>query len=201
MKVALTGGIGAGKSTACEIFLTLGVTVLSADSVARELVTPGSLLLKDIIEHFGQDYLNEDGSLNRDKLRETVFKDESERRWLEEHLHPEIRKTLEEKYQASTSPYCIIEVPLLTQENKQYYDRILTIDCDESQQIERTTYRDNLPEEQVKAMMSAQISREERIALSDDIITNEGNFQTLKEHITRVHEKYLELAKNIDQKN
>ena len=192
--VGLTGGIGSGKSEAARIFAGLGVPVIDTDAIAHELTAPGQSLLQSIINLFGNEFLNPDGSLNRAALREKVFADENARRQLEEILHPAIYdQVLQRVSQHPQAPYQVIAIPLLF-ENDRYRNlvqRSLLIDCDETLQVSRTSARSGLSASAVEAIMRAQLSRAERIGKADDIITNNRGLPELKKEIEELHQKYL----------
>jgi dephospho-CoA kinase len=193
--VGLTGGIGCGKSTVSQLFVELGVQVVDADIVAREVVQPGSVCLSAIAKHFGDSILLDSGELNRPLLRQRIFTDVAEKAWLDQLLHPAIRQQMLAQLAAITSPYALLVAPLLL-ENKlnQYVQRVLVIDVPEVLQISRTMRRDSSDEQHVKAIMAAQISRAERLKLADDIITNDGSVAQLAHQVASLHQRYLQLA-------
>lgn len=193
--IGLTGGIGSGKSEACRLFQVRGITVVDADIVAREVVAPGSLALQEISQHFGQEIIEADNSLNRKKLREIIFSNPAEKIWLEALLHPIINLDIRRQLAEASGPYAILASPLLL-ETKQFelVDRILVIDASEQLQIERASKRDTNNEAQIKAIMQTQLSRQERCARANDIIQNHGNIAELDEQIERLHQRYLELS-------
>ena len=201
--VGLTGGIGSGKSAAAAIFAKLGVTVINADSVAREVVEPGSEALKAIAKHFGQSILLNDGSLDRVALRKKIFSDaessSTAKQWLEALTHPLINQRiiehLNKKKTDSETDYRILESPLLMETNQHnLVDRLLLIDIPKSLQIERTMARDQNTEEQVDAIIAAQMSREDKQLLANDKIENTGTLVELEQQILALHSQYQELA-------
>ena len=197
--VGLTGGIGSGKSAAAAIFSDLGVTVVNADIVAREIVEPGSDALAQIANHFGQDILLPDGGLNRALLRHKVFTDPSERAWLEQLTHPLIGMRIAEQLDGypleGKPPYRILESPLLLETaQRELTQRILLIDVSEQVQIERTMQRDNNNAEQVKAIIAAQLPRDKKLKLADDIIENNGTLNELQQAVEQQHKHYLALV-------
>ena len=197
LRIGITGGIGSGKSTAANLFAQLGVTVINLDQISRDVVKPGSPTLTEIQLHFGSTILSDDGTLNRQKLREIVFQNDSERIWLEDLLHPLIRKKQEDLIQSAQSSYVVIEIPLLTENNLQKtVDRVLVIDAAEQDQIYRAAMRDDTDKDQISAILKSQASRQERLAIADDVIENSGTMEALSEMVSQLHEKYLELAKN-----
>lgn len=195
--VGLTGGIGSGKSTVAQYFIELGITCIDADLTAREVVQPGKPALDAISQHFGEAILLADGSLDRRKLREKIFTNPSDREWLNELLHPLIRQRMLQQCQQADSPYCILMVPLLFENNLQsLVQRTLVIDIDEATQIRRTMQRDKTTKEQVKAIIATQCSRQQRLALADDVIinTDEVTPAQRQDRVRSLHQTYLLLA-------
>jgi dephospho-CoA kinase len=193
--VGLTGGIGCGKSAVSDRFEALGAPVIDADRVARELVEPGQPALQQIAERFGAAMINADGTLDRARLRSTVFADPNARQALESLLHPRIRATMRERLQALDSAYAILAIPLLLETGQaRDVDRVLVVDCSESDQVARVTLRDNVDEAQARAILAAQTPRQKRLEHADDIIDNTGTLDALQPQIDRLHAKYLELA-------
>lgn len=195
MIVGLTGGIGSGKSEVSSRFERLGIEVVDADVIAREVVTPGSFALHKIVEHFGNGILFSSGHLDRKKLREFIFEDPSEKIWLENLLHPIIRTETIAQLRRSQSAYTILSSPLLL-ETDQYklVDRILVVDANEQLQVERASSRDTSNPDQIKKIMATQMNREARCAKADDIIHNHGDLQELQQQIELLHSRYLNLA-------
>ncbi|WP_041210677.1 dephospho-CoA kinase [Aeromonas jandaei] len=194
--VAITGGIGSGKTTIANQFAELGIDVVDADVIAREVVESGSPALAAIADHFGPDVITPDGQLDRRRLREQVFSDPSAKAWLNALLHPLIRSEMQHQCAAARSPYCLLVVPLLV-ENKLtgLANRVLVVDVDEATQIERTCRRDGVTTEQAKAIIAAQASRSERLAAADDVIENgNGSEMAIKARILTLHETYLAFA-------
>lgn len=195
MIVALTGGIGSGKSTVLQMFRQLGVPVSSADDIARDLINDHFEIKKAIIDHFGEAFLDADGNVDRPKLRQTIFTDPPARVWLDNLLHPKIRIAMLDFAQHIDAPYCVIEIPLLLEANMQdCADIILTIDCTEQQQIERTMQRDNDSQAAVQRIIDSQITRGERLAWSDDVIENTGDLRFLQQQVEMYHQRYLAIA-------
>lgn len=203
--VGLTGGIGSGKSTIAELFAELGVPVIDADLVARQVVEKGSPLLAEIAAHFGPEILLEDGALNRAALREKVFNHESEKQWLNQLLHPAIRHEMLRQLAAQQAPYCIFMVPLLIENNlTALCQRILVIDVLEHTQVERAGQRDNNQVEQIKRIMQSQVSRQERLKYADDVINNNedliAGLPQLKQKVLDLHHLYLQLAEKFNER-
>lgn len=194
--VGLTGGIGSGKSEAARVFAELGVPVVDTDRIAHALTAIGQPVLQEIAEAFGGDMLNADGSLNRARLRECVFAAPEARQRLEQLLHPRIRERARQQLeQNAAAPYQIVVVPLLFETGGYagMIARSLVIDCDEAQQLARVTQRSGLSEAQARAIMAAQLPREQRLALADDVIENNGDLTSLAAKIREMHEKYKRL--------
>jgi dephospho-CoA kinase len=193
--LGLTGGIGSGKSAAAQCFVDLGVHLVDADNAARWVVEPGRPALAQIAEHFGAGVLQADGTLNRSALRELIFKDPQQRVWLEGLLHPLIREEIRQYLARAESAYAILVSPLLLETSQhQMVQRVLVIDVPESVQIERTVLRDRTNEDQVRAILKAQASREERLSRADDVIVNDRDPAWLKSEVERLHHFYLTLC-------
>jgi len=194
-RIGLTGGIGSGKSTVAAKFRRLGVTVIDADDVARQVVEPGTDALRQIAAHFGKQVLQQDGSLDRARLRQLVFADETGRRWLEGLLHPLIRREIGTQLDQADSPYAILVSPLLVESGQSaLVDRVLVIDVPVEVQIERTMKRDANSRDQVERIIAAQMPREERLAAADDIFDNAVAPEASDAAVERLHQQYLKLA-------
>ena len=202
--VGLTGGIGSGKSTIAGLFAELGVPIVDADLVARQVVEKGSPLLAEIATHFGPEILLEDGALNRAALREKVFNHESEKQWLNQLLHPAIRHEMLQQLAAQRMPYCIFMIPLLI-ENKltALCQRILVVDVSEQTQMTRASKRDNNQLALIKNIMQSQVTRSERLQHADDVINNDADLSEslpqLKQKVLDLHHLYLQLAEKFDE--
>jgi dephospho-CoA kinase len=193
--VGLTGGIGSGKSTVVELFAKKGVSIIDADKITRDLTLPYQPALLKIVEHFGKDILHTEGTLNRAKLRKIIFDNPEEKQWLEKLLHPLVRIAMIHQAETSTSPYCIAVIPLLFETEKNpLINRTLVVDIDEEIQINRTIQRDQSSKEEVMAILKAQISREKRLAMADDVIDNTHNFEELVPQVEKLHRLYLLIA-------
>ena len=198
LTIGLTGGIASGKSTVSHYFSQLGITIIDADEVARDVVSVGQPALEDLTHHFGPTILNDNGTLNRKKLRNIIFDDDNERQWVERLLHPIIRKKMKESIGQATSPYCIMAIPLIVESQPNpLLDRILVVDCPKELQIQRVQMRDNISNDDAIKIVNAQATREERLAIADDVIENSSNEEQLKEDVDRLHQHYLELAKKM----
>ena len=203
--VGLTGGIGSGKSTIAELFAELGVPIIDADLIARQVVEKGSPLLAEITAHFGPKILLEDGALNRAALREKVFNHESEKQWLNQLLHPAIRHKMLQQLAAQDAPYCIFMVPLLI-ENKltALCQRVLVVDVSKQTQMTRASKRDNNQLALIKNIMQSQVSRSERLQHADDVINNDADLSEslpqLKQKVLDLHHLYLQLAEKFNER-
>jgi dephospho-CoA kinase len=192
--VGLTGGIGCGKSEAARMFAKLGVPIVDVDVIARHLTTAGQPVLQEIISAFGTEFLGADGNLNRAAMREKVFTDIAARKDLEGIMHPAIYdQALLELSQNKSAPYQILAISLLFENNRYKNDvsRSLVIDCDEALQVSRTMQRSGLTEQVVRGIMAAQVSRDIRRKLADDLIENNGSIEELSKKIAEIHEKYI----------
>jgi len=195
--IGLTGGIGSGKSTVANEFKALGVEVVDADLVAREVVAPGQPALAVIELYFGKEVIDESGGLNRAMLRQIIFSSDQKKQWLNNLLHPLIREALLAQLAQAESQYVILEAPLLL-ENKltQYTDFTLVVDVPETLQIERAMQRDNNSRSQIQAIIDAQISRSERRQQADYIIDNsKSDLVALKEQVKMLHLQFLSIQK------
>ncbi len=197
-RVGLTGGIASGKSTVARLFGALAVPVIDTDRVAREVVEPGQPPLERLVERFGTSILTPDGHLDRPKLREIVFSDPRARADLEALIHPAIGTAVEALSKAAGGPYQILVIPLLVEKGLMgQVDRVLVVDCDEELQIRRLQARDGSTPEQARAILDAQVSRAARLKAAHDVITNEGEISALREPVSRLHARYLELARAV----
>ncbi|CAK2001271.1 dephospho-CoA kinase [Vibrio crassostreae] len=194
--IGLSGGIASGKTTVANLFNEhFNIDIVDADIVAREVVALGSDGLKQITEHFGESILLEDGTLNRSRLRELIFSNPKEKQWLNDLLHPIIREKIDSDLSKITSPYGLLVAPLLVENQMQgMTDRVLIVDVPAEVQIERTMSRDNVSREQVASILKSQASREQRLAVADDVIKNHTKNQELLPQITDLHQKYLAIS-------
>lgn len=193
--LGLTGGIGSGKSAAASHFGSLGVHLVDADQAARWVVEPGRPALAHIVDRFGEQILQGDGALDRAALRARIFQAPEERQWLEQLLHPLIREEIRTVLDEARSPYAILVSPLLVESaaQRQMSQRVLVVDVPEQVQIQRTVQRDQVPEEQVRAILQAQASREERLRHAHDVLVNDRDLAWLQREVGRLHEFYLTL--------
>lgn len=194
--IGLTGGIGSGKSTVANLFEQRGVAIIDTDVIAHQLTTPDGLAIAQIRAAFGDDFIDASGALNRNKMRAAVFADPDTKVRLESILHPLIRQAADRAAREAQAPYVIFVVPLLVESGRwwQRIARLLVVDCPEELQIQRVVERNAMTREQVLAIMATQTSREARLAKADDIIVNDGAFDTLEQEVDRLHALYLALA-------
>lgn len=193
--IGLTGGIGSGKSTVGTLFNALGITVIDADQLTRQLVEPGKPAYHSIVKKFGYSILKSDKTIDRAKLRHLIYQDADTKKWIESLLHPLVRKLMSTQAATSKSPYTILMIPLLLEsEPNPLIDRILVVDCDEKIQIDRVKSRDHFSEEEVKRILACQVSRTDRLKKADDIIINLTDLTSLKDQITKLHSFYLSLC-------
>ncbi len=197
--VGLTGGIGSGKSTVAGVFAELGVEIIDADVVAREVVEPPSTALDAIRARYGAEILTADGALDRPRMRQLVFADEAERAWLEDLLHPLIEERIRQGIAGCDSPYCMLVSPLLLETSqRRLVDRVLVVDVSRQTQLQRSLLRDQSERATVEAIIDAQASREERLRAADDVIDNEGAKNSLTAHVRELHARYLSLSETHD---
>lgn len=195
--VGLTGGIGSGKSAATAIFEDLGIDVVDADLASREAVLPGSKALDQIQKKFGNEILLEDQSLNRARLREIIFDNSEDKTWLEQLLHPEIRHIIQSKLENSSSEYVILVSPLLFETDQhEFCNTTILIDSSLNSQVSRTSKRDSVSEDSVKKIISAQMSRDDKLKIAKIVINNDDSLEQLESNVKKVHENLMkEIAK------
>lgn len=194
-RVALTGGIASGKSVVAHMFAELGVPVIDTDVIAREVVQPGEAALDEIRERFGERVVDAAGGLDRARLRKLVFADEGSRLDLEAILHPRIGSETRRQAAAAGGDYQIIVVPLLTGSALlEFVDRVLVVDCEENTQIGRLLARDAESVAQARRILAAQASRDERLAIADDVIGNDGSLEDVRRQVNALDADYRRLA-------
>ena len=194
--VGLTGGIASGKSTVGNLFQTLGASLIDADEVAREVVMPGQPTLGQLVAVFGEEILDAEGRLNRQRLRDMAFGDPALRRRLDTIMHPAIGLRMQEHLRQAQGPYVILMVPLLVETGQhRLVNRVLVVDVPEAVQIERLMARDGVSREQARQALAAQSTRAQRRAAADDVLSNAGTPEDLAEPVRRLHHTYLRLAK------
>ncbi len=197
LKIGLTGGIGSGKTTVTEHFSSLGIPIIDADLIAREITAAGQPALQEISTLFGKQIIDNNGQLKRRELREIIFSNPEKRQQLEAILHPLIRQRMLERSHTvcRKAPYCILSIPLLLESRwKNRLDRILVVDTPEPQQLQRTMQRDHIDEKSAQAIIGSQISRQARLQAADDTIENSDSINDLQDKIEQLHLKYLKLA-------
>ena len=195
--IGITGGIGSGKTAVTDRFQARGITIADADVASREVVQPGMPALEAIAEHFGPEVIQADGTMDRAAIRKIVFAEPDERKWLESVTVPAIMNNLREVLNRSTSPYSLLMLSSGTRQSP-LVQRSLVVDAPPELQISRVMARDANDEEQVRAIMAAQPSRETRLEYADDVIINDGSFERLDEVVQVLHEKYLKMAADND---
>ena len=196
-KVGLTGGIASGKTTVANNFAAMGVPVIDTDIIARQVVRHGEPALGEIRKRFGDGVINESGGLDRNAMRKLIFSDDELRIALESILHPRIGAETRRQSAAADGNYQIIVVPLLVDSPLlQFIDRVLVVDCAEDIQVERLLARDAESTEQARKIISAQASRDERLAIADDIISNDRGLNEIRQQVALLDKRYRLLAEN-----
>jgi len=198
-RVALTGGIASGKTTVANLFAAHGIPLVDSDLIAREVVEPGQPALAAVAEAFGPDVLGPDGRLDRRRLRDIIFSDPTARARLEAILHPAIRGEMERQSAAAAEagPYQVLVIPLLAEGGRRdRADRVLVVDVPEALQVERLMARDTVSREQAQASLQAQASRAARLAIADDVVTNTGCIDDLRDQVDALHRHYVQLAQD-----
>ncbi|HDL8283982.1 TPA: dephospho-CoA kinase [Yersinia enterocolitica] len=193
--VALTGGIGSGKSTVANAFANLGVPLVDADIIARQVVEPGTRALMAIASRYGENILHTDGTLNRAALREKIFSEPQEKAWLNSLLHPLIQQETQSQLANIDEPYVLWVVPLLVENGlHRRANRVLVVDVAPEIQLARTMARDGITRQQAEDILASQVSRQQRLACADDIIDNSGDPIVIAPQVTLLHQQYLKLA-------
>lgn len=195
LRIGLTGGIGCGKSTVCRLFAELGVPIIDADVIARQLVEPGQPTLYKLSAIFGDSILNTDGTLNRAELRQLAFSDQSHKQQLDAIMHPLIYAEIAAQANALHNLYCIMAIPLLLETQQRHVvDRVLVVDCSPSLQLQRVIDRDNTNQQQAEAIIATQLDRQIRLSEAHDVIDNSTTVDHLAEQVKSLHNSYLLLA-------
>lgn len=198
--IGLTGTIASGKSTVADYFSKLGIDIISADNIAKSLTMQSQPAFNYIVDHFGVSILTRTGDLDRAQLRQLIFNQPDERRWLEQYLHPLIRKEIKHQIQQVTSPYCLIEIPLLKNKaDYPYINRILLIKAHIEQQIGRCRRRDRSAAKDTKAIIATQKDHHQHIGLADDILENTGTLRALRNKVLALHRQYLAMVSFLDK--
>jgi len=197
MIVGLTGGIGSGKSVAGDFFIELGIDVIDADHVSKNILDDNELAKKLFLEHFGEKFIDKNNNVDRALLRDEIFKNENKKEALESIIHPLVREEIFNFIKNSNSVYKIIMAPLIYETNSQdSYDKIVVVDCKEENQIIRASKRDNKTKNDIINIMKNQASSDERMSIADEVIKNDSSLDDLKKQVIKVHQKLLGI--NID---
>jgi dephospho-CoA kinase len=197
MIVGLTGGIGSGKSVAGDFFIDLGIDVIDADHVSKNILDDNESAKKLFLEHFGEKFIDKNNNVDRALLRDEIFKNEDKKEALESIIHPLVREEIFNFIENSNSVYKIIMVPLIYETNSQdFYDKIVVVDCKEENQIMRASKRDNKTKNDIINIMKNQASSDERMSIADEVIKNDSSLDDLKKQVIKVHQKLLGI--NID---
>ena len=197
MIVGLTGGIGSGKSVAGDFFIELGIDVIDADHVSKNILDDNESAKKLFLEHFGEKFIDNNNNVDRALLRDEIFKNEDKKEALESIIHPLVREEIFNFIENSNSVYKIIMVPLIYETNSQdFYDKIVVVDCKEENQIIRASKRDNKTKNDIINIMKNQASSDERMSIADEVIKNDSSLDDLKKQVIKVHQKLLGI--NID---
>jgi dephospho-CoA kinase len=197
MIVGLTGGIGSGKSVAGDFFIELGIDVIDADHVSKNILDDNESAKKLFLENFGEKFIDKNNKIDRAILRDEIFKNEDKKEALESIIHPLVREEIFNFIENSNSVYKIIMVPLIYETNSQdFYDKIVVVDCKEENQIIRASKRDNKTKNDIINIMKNQASSDERMSIADEVIKNDSSLDDLKKQVIKVHQKLLGI--NID---
>ena len=197
MIVGLTGGIGSGKSVAGDFFIELGIDVIDADHVSKNILDNNESAKKLFLEQFGEKFIDKNNNVDRALLRDEIFKNENKKEALESIIHPLVREEIFNFIENSNSVYKIIMVPLIYETNSQdFYDKIVVVDCKEENQIIRASKRDNKTKNDIINIMKNQASSDERMSIADEVIKNDSSLDDLKKQVIKVHQKLLGI--NID---
>ena len=196
LTIALTGGIGSGKTSIATIFKSLGVPIIDSDTISKEIILPGKPCFKDIVNEFGEEILTNKGTIDRYKLRDIIFNNDKARIKLENITHPIIFKNIDIQTSLINYPYCLVIVPLLIEtKSVKYFDKVLLIDAFKNIQFERVSKRDSMSLTLLRKIIKIQATRSERLKYADDIIENNNEIGNLNEYINILHKKYLTLSK------
>ncbi|RUM80805.1 MAG: dephospho-CoA kinase [Candidatus Thioglobus sp.] len=198
LKIALTGGIACGKSSVSQIFKKLGVPIIDLDVLARSVVEPKSQGLIELVAHFGEGILNNDKALNRQALRQQLFENSENQQIIEKILHPKILEKMQTDIKKLNAHLVIVEVPLLVEQNlSNLFDRAIVVDCSEKNQLKRLLNRENMDEKLAKSMVSTQASREQRLALNEelptDVIENNSEIFDIERKTQDLYQKLVNL--------
>lgn len=194
--VGLTGGIGSGKTVVSDHLGHLGVPIIDTDVIAREVVNPEQPALIALVDYFGEDILNQDGTLNRGELRQRAFASDANKAKLDSITHPAIRVATQKQISQAQYDYCVVVIPLLTADSafSKLLNRILVVTADHETKIQRVGVRSGLNRDEVERIMASQLSDAERLDFADDVIENNGSLTDARLAAEKVHAKYLALA-------
>jgi dephospho-CoA kinase len=195
LTVAITGGIGSGKSQVSQLFRQHKIPCIDADSIAREISAPGGEAYPAICTHFGQPILLTDGSINRLALRRYIFTHPEDRIWLEQLMHPIILQRMQQQVGELEAAYCLVEIPLLAEVGREsWIDRVLVVDAPSKLRIERIQKRDSISEADIKPILATQAPRKQRLDMADDVIENTDSLADLAAKVDQLHQYYCLLA-------
>ena len=197
MIIGLTGGIGSGKSVVGNFFTELGIDVIDADLISRNILDTNKKARKLFVKSFGNEFIDKKGNVNREQLRTSIFDDKEKKMSLESIIHPLVREEIINFTEQSKSIYKIVMVPLIYEtQSSNFYEKIIVIDCDEQEQIERASKRDRKSKENILSIIKTQASRNERNSIADFIILNDSSIEDLRLKVIQIHQKLLGI--NID---
>ena len=197
LKIGLTGRIASGKSTVANLFRGLGVYLISADEINRLLILPGKKAYQEIVTHFGKTILKSSGHLDKKKLRQIIFNNPDQKKWLEQLLHPSIQQTIKSELETISGPYAMVEIPLLTNLNHYpFLNRILFIQTSKKIQLTRVMDRDSHTELEALKIIDTQPDEKEYISIADDLIINNTSLAQLESQVNILHKKYLQMAQH-----
>ena len=196
IKIGLTGGIASGKTTVSNFFKKLGIQVIDADVISHEVTKPDGSAFKEIMSSFGSNILNENGLIDRNKMRTIIFNNQNKKEELEGIIHPKVREEMLKLISQSNDHYLIISVPLLVETGMdQMLDRTLVVDCSEETQIDRLMHRDKITFQEAQSILINQANRSARLKVADDLILNEKNvnLSELEKEVLELHKRYSKL--------
>ena len=192
MIVGLTGGIGSGKSVVGNFFTELGIDVIDADHVSKNILDENESAKKLFVEHFGDKFIDKNNNIDRGLLRDEIFKDEKKKEALESIIHPLVREDIFNFVEKSQSIYKVVMVPLIYETNSQdFYDKILVVECSEENQINRASKRDNKTNDDIMNIIKNQATSEQRKSIADEVINNDSSLNELKNQVIKIHQKFL----------
>jgi dephospho-CoA kinase len=199
--IGLTGGIGSGKTAVSDRLAQLGAGVIDTDLIAHQITAPGGCAISPIQVHFGADFIASNGALDRNKMRSLVFQNLEAKKALEAITHPLIKQeTIKQANQLAEAgfPYLVFVVPLLIESGTwiEQIDHLVVVDCPEELQIERVMHRSNLSKAEVEGILKAQATRQERLAVADTVIENQGQLVDLQTAVEQLHQKILGIKKD-----